>query len=113
MAKAMMPTALAPTVELAEPRVKNLAEQIASAMNAEIHDFYAAVPCVHEVRAGYGEDAVTWLEGFWGLELHGGEYNPNAMPGCKVIEFELERCESRPNVGLVTKFFLSAKVMRW
>lgn len=64
----MLPTAIAPTIELATPRVKKFAEKLAAKSNAEIVEFYEAVPCHHVCSTADGQ---RYAMGSWGLELKG------------------------------------------
>ena len=63
----MQPTALAPTVELAEPKVRKFALRLLEELDpAELGDFYSCEPSTCDVKDSEGNEGV---EGLWGVEL--------------------------------------------
>lgn len=105
------PPALAPTIELAEPRIERYAQRIANELDLKTHQFYACEPCEHLIESGYGENKERWIEGFWALELVGNEFSPRDLPHKESIDIEVLGVELRP-VGMVVSLLLTARVLR-
>lgn len=106
-----IPTALAPTAELAEPRIKRFAEKLARQIGASVHDFYACDPCTNRVYAGPLRDAPSWIAGDWGVELRCRAFSPHDLDS-STIAVELMQVMVHPEHGMIVTLRLSARVMR-
>lgn len=99
----MIPTAIAPTIELATPRVERFARKLAADSGAEIVEFYEAVPCHHVCRTADGQ---RYVMGSWGLELKG--FPIINQPKSNAIDIEVNRSHN----GEDTTIWLYGRVLR-
>lgn len=109
------PPALAPTIALAEHRIKHFVEHIAKYMDMTVHQFYACEPCEHLIESGYGANKETWIEGHWVLELLGNDFSPHDLPTRNSIRVDLQSVQLRPHPEgsrLGVSFLLTARVLR-
>ena len=64
-----LPTALAPTVSLATPRVERILRKIAAQLSLRVTRFYTCEPSTCDVLSHEGTE--RWVDGMWGAELRG------------------------------------------
>lgn len=82
-----IPTALAPNVELATPKVKKHAEKIRHFLRGEIKDFYVADPSELYLENRQGE---KWTEGSWGLVVLAPRFDLEWMMDLKNLSSTIE-----------------------
>jgi hypothetical protein len=108
-----IPTALAPTVDLATPKVEAHAEKLRKFLNGEISRFYKCDPDDMRVEDRQGN---KWIEGSWGLHLLVPHFSLDIFP-------EVNELSSVINIGDISfkpvsnsrielVFWLTARVMR-
>ena len=111
----MKPTALAPTVALATPKIERFVRNnLMPIVGGTIQEIYECSPSTHD--AIDGETGDEWVEGSWGVRVThwglSGETVKLAMniehPSISVVE-----CSIKPEEGkLRVEFWLCARVMR-
>lgn len=108
-----IPTALAPTVDLATPRIEAHAEKIRAALQGTITKFYTCEPGDMRVEDRQGN---KWIEGSWGLHVRVRSFAWGDIP-------DIQALSSTIGIGDISFkpandqefeliFWLTARVMR-
>jgi hypothetical protein len=110
-----MKTALAPTIELATPKVERFIEKLRQSFGAstEIITFYKCDPSESYVEDRKGN---KWVEGNWGVELKAYSFSLNDMETLnhlsEVIEIGDISITPISNNNIKVNVWLCARVMR-
>jgi len=72
-----LPTALAPTVSLATPRVERILHKVADKFGLRVTRFYLCEPSTCDAVSR--DNAERWIDGMWGAELRGSRVSLNDM----------------------------------
>ena len=72
-----LPTALAPTVSLATPRVERIVFKVAAQFDLRVARFYTCEPSTCDVMSR--DNAERWVDGMWGAELRGSRVSLHDM----------------------------------
>ena len=110
----MQPTALAPTAELARPKVRKFAQLLLEELKpARLDDFYSCKPGICNVKDLEGNE---WIEGLWGIELlvqsFSGRRWQELNDLSSTISIDDVDVYAHDSTWLKLKFALSARVMR-
>lgn len=112
-----IPTALAPTAELATPRVKKFVEGLLKilGLSAKLDCFFLCEPGVNEVLGnGVGE---LWLEANWGAGIIANSFSLADLEAMrqksKIIHVGDATVHPHDNSQVQIKLWLFARVMRW
>ena len=110
----MLPTAIAPSADLATPRVHRVAKKIASNLEpATLVEFYVCCPCTFSVEDHKGNH---WIEGCWGAVIESDRFNLRWLEDMRMISHTVSIDEvditARDGI-LILEFTLSARVLRW
>jgi len=111
-----MKTALAPTIELATPKVeKYIAKKLLPFFGilAKLKEFYACSPPTSDVENHQGE---RWVEGNWGVKIISDSFSLSYMHDLaqlsKIIQINEVSIHSTADRRLEIVLWLSARIMR-
>lgn len=110
----MIPTAIAPTENLAEPRVERFVKKIAEECDGTLLDFYACVPCLHSIKDFDGNE---WIEGTWVAKISTCSFSTYFLSYLQGLS-ETISIDDVENIHgkdgrLELDFVLTGRVLRW
>lgn len=110
----MIPTAIAPTKNLADPRVERFAKKIAEEYDGTLLSFYACVPCLHSIKDSDGNE---WVEGTWVAKISTCSFSTYFLPYLqglsKTVSIDgVEKVHGKDG-HLELDFVLTGRVLRW
>jgi hypothetical protein len=110
-----VPTALAPSAELAEPRVRRFVDRklVPLLQRGEARDFYLCDPAVCQVENYAGD---RWYEANWGVSVEADGFSLRDVPVIEALsdtigvgDAVIEPCGDR----VLIKLWLHARVLRY